>query len=64
MFNPILGQFIAQEQYKDRLRQAERNQLANAAIERQPAARLDWRTPRENLVIAVRWLFNALAHAG
>jgi hypothetical protein len=62
MFNPILGEFIAHEQYKDRIRQAERNQLANAASERQPAERLDWRTARDNFVIAVRSLFKALAH--
>ena len=63
MFNPILSEMIAHEQYKDLLRQAEQSRLANAVIGRQPAYRFDLRTSLGNLVIAGRHLFKALARA-
>jgi hypothetical protein len=63
MFNPILSELIAHEQYKDRLRQAEQRRLANAGIARQRADRFDLRTYVGNLLIAVRHLFKAPARA-
>jgi hypothetical protein len=63
MFNPILSELIAREQYKDRLRQADQSRLARAAIARQPADRFDLRTSRGNLLISLRHLFKALARA-
>jgi hypothetical protein len=62
MFSPILGELVAREQYKDRLRQAELDQLAKTVSAHQPAQRFDLRTSRGSLAIAVRHLFNALAH--
>jgi hypothetical protein len=61
MFNPILSELIAHEQYKDRLRQAEQRRLVKAASARQPAERFDPRTSLGDLLIAVRHLFKALA---
>lgn len=61
MFNPILGEQIAHEQYKDRIRQAERNLLANAAIAQRPRHRYDLRAAGDNMLIAARSLFRALA---
>jgi hypothetical protein len=63
MFNPILSELITHEQYKDRLRQAEQRRLANAAMARQPADRVDLRTYLDNLLIAVRYMFKALKRA-
>ncbi len=63
MFNPILGELIARERYKDYLRQAEQSRLAKAAIARQPADHFDLRSSLGNLVIAVRHVFKALARA-
>ena len=63
MFNPILSELVAREQYKDQLRQAEQRKLANAAIARQPADRFDPPTSLGNLLIAVRHLFKAMARA-
>ena len=63
MFNPILGELIARERYKDYVRQAEQSQLTKAVIARQPADRLDLRTSLGNLLIAVRHIFKALARA-
>jgi hypothetical protein len=63
MFNPILGELVARERYKDYLRQAEQSRLANTAIVRHPAERFDLRTSLGNLVIAVRHIFKAPARA-
>ena len=63
MFNPILNELIARERYNDSLREAERGQLAKAAIACRPAYRFDLRTHLGNLLIAVRHIFKALAHA-
>jgi hypothetical protein len=63
MFNPILGELIARERYKDYVRQAEQSQLANTVIARQPADRSDLLTSLGNLLIAVRHTFKALARA-
>ena len=63
MFNPILSELIAREQYKDRLRQAEQDRLAEVVIARQPAYRFNLRTYLGNLLIAVRHMFKALARA-
>jgi hypothetical protein len=63
MFNPILGELVAREQHKDYVRQAERDQLANAVLASQPAHRFDLTTSLGDLLIAVRHLFKALAHA-
>jgi hypothetical protein len=63
MFNPILSELIAHEQYKDHLRQAEQRRLTKTCIVRQPADRFDLRTSLGNLLIAVRYLFKALARA-
>jgi len=63
MFNPILGELVARERYKDYRRQAEQSRLAKAAIARQAADRSDLRTSLGNLVIAVRHVFKALARA-
>ena len=63
MFNPILGELIAHEQRKDRLRQVEQRRLAEVAIARQPAYRFNVRTYLGNLLIAVRHMFKALARA-
>jgi hypothetical protein len=62
MFNPILHELVAHEQYNDHLRQAEQSRLAKAAIVRQPAHRFDLRTSLGYLLIAVGYLFKALAH--
>jgi hypothetical protein len=63
MFNPILSELVAREQYKDRLREAEQSRLAKAGIARQPAHRFDLRTYLGNLLIAVRHIFKAPARA-
>ena len=63
MFNPILSELVAREQYKDHLTQAEQRGLANAAIARQPAHSFDPPTSLGNLLIAVRHLFKAMARA-
>ena len=63
MFNPILNELAAREQYKDHLKQAEQRRLATAATARQPAHRFDLPTSFGNLLISVRHLFKALAHA-
>jgi len=63
MLNPILSELIAHEQCKDRLRQAEQRRLANAAMARQPADRVDLRTSLGNLLISVRYIVKALARA-
>ena len=59
MFNPILSEMIAHEQYKDLLRQAEQSRLAKAGVARHPAERVDLRTSLGNLLIAVKYLFKA-----
>jgi hypothetical protein len=61
MFNPILSERVAHEQYKDRLREAEQRGRIKAAIACQPTDRLDPRTSLGDLLIAVRHLFKALA---
>jgi hypothetical protein len=53
MFNPILGEMIAHERYKDFVRQAEQNQLANTVLTRRPAHRFDLSAFWNNLVITV-----------
>ena len=63
MFNPILGELIAREQYKDHLRQAEQRRLVKARMAHQPAQRFDLHTPLSNHLLAVRHLFKALARA-
>jgi hypothetical protein len=63
MFNPILGELVARERFKDFIREAEQNQLANAVLEQQPAHRFELTTALSDLLIAVRHLFKALAHA-
>jgi hypothetical protein len=63
MFNPILSELIAREQYKDRLRQAEQSRLAEVGIARQPADRFNLRTYLDNLLNALRHMFKALARA-
>jgi hypothetical protein len=63
MFNPILSELIAHEQRKDRLRQVEQRRLAKAVIARQPAYRFNLRPYLDNLLIAVRHMFKALARA-
>lgn len=59
MFNPILGELIAREQYNDYLRQAAQNRMINAAIAQQPAHRFNLRTIRSNALVrrvgTVRW---------
>jgi hypothetical protein len=64
MFNPILSELIAHEQYKDRLRHAEQRRLAKAAIGRTDADRFELRSSIGDFLIAVRHLFKALARAG
>lgn len=63
MFNPILRELIAREQYNDLLRQAERDRLANAAIARQPIERYGQHVSLANLWLAVRCMFKAMARA-
>ena len=63
MFNPILGEMIARERFKDYLREAEQNQLAEAVAARQPAHRFDLYSSLSNLVIAIRHRFKVLARA-
>ena len=63
MFNPILRELIAREQYNDLLRQAEQDRLAKAAIARQPAERFGQRLSFANLLLAVRCMFKAMARA-
>jgi hypothetical protein len=63
MFNPISNELIGREQDNDRLRQAEQSRLAKAGIARRPAERFNLRTSLGNLLIAVRYLFTALARA-
>ena len=63
MFNPILGELIAREQFKDYLREAEQDHLAKAVIAPRPAHRFEISISLSNLVIAVRHLFKALARA-
>jgi hypothetical protein len=64
MHNPILRELIAREQYSDLLRQAERDRLANAAIAHQPAEHYGQRLSLDNLWLAVRGMFKAVARAG
>jgi hypothetical protein len=63
MFNIILSELVAREQYKDRLKEAEQHWLAKAAMAHKPAHYVDLRTSLGNLLIAVRRVFGALAHA-
>ena len=63
MFNPILGEMIARERFKDYLREAEQSRLTTSVIARQPAHRFDLPTSLGNLLIAVRHLFKAMARA-
>jgi hypothetical protein len=63
MFNPILRELIVREQYNDLLRQAEHDRLANAAIARQPAQRVGQRVSFASLLLAVRYMFKAMARA-
>ena len=63
MINPIFSELIAHEQCKDRLREAEQRRLIKAAMARPPAERFDLRLSLGNLLIAVRYLFKAPAHA-
>ena len=61
MLNPILSELIAHEQCKDRLRQAEQDRLANVAMARQPAERIDLRSSLGKLLLSVRYVVTALA---
>ncbi len=63
MFNPILSELVAREQYKDRLREAEHSRLAKAVMARQPAHHVDLRASLGNLLISLRHVFGALARA-
>ena len=63
MFNPILGEMIARERFKDYLREAEQDQLAEAVAAHQPAHRFDLYGALSNLVIAIRHRFKVLACA-
>jgi hypothetical protein len=63
MFNPIIIEIVAREQNKDRLKEAEQDRLAEAAITRQPAYHVDLRTSLGNLLISLRHVFGALARA-
>jgi hypothetical protein len=64
MFNPLLSEMVAREQYKDRLREAEQDRLVAAGMARQPADRVDLRTSLANLLISLRHVFGVLARAG
>ena len=64
MFNLILGELIAHEQMRDRLREAEQNRLIEAAMAPPFARRLDRRTIAGHLLIVVRHLFKESACAG
>ena len=63
MFNPILGELVARERFKDFIREAEQNQLANAVLARQPAHRFELTAALSDLLLTVRHLFKGLAHA-
>ena len=63
MFNPILGELVAREQYNDRLRQAEQSRLAKEAIVLQAANRFNLRAYLGNRLMAVKHAFKALARA-
>lgn len=63
MFNPILGELVAREQYRDRLIEAEHNRLIATEMVRQPARHFDLRTWLSNRLISVRYIFKAHAHA-
>jgi hypothetical protein len=63
MFNPILGELIARERFKDYVRQAEQDQRANAVLARESAHRFELTSSLSDLLIAVRHIFKALAHA-
>jgi len=63
MNNPILSEMVARERFKDYIREAERDQLAQAMIASRPAQRFEIRNSFSNLVITVRHFFKALAHA-
>jgi len=64
MSNPILDEIIAREQHNDRLMRAEQRRLAQEGTAHQPAHRFELHTALGNLLIAVRYLFKALARAG
>lgn len=61
MFNPILRELIAREQYNDLLREAEQSRLAKAAIVRRPAHRFELRRSLGYLLITFGHIFKALA---
>ena len=63
MFNPILGEMIARERFKDYLREVEQDQLAEAVAARQPAHRFELTAALSDLLLTVRHLFKGLAHA-
>ena len=62
MFTPILSVLVAREQYKDRLREAEQDRLIEIALTHQSADRRGQRASG-NLLLAVRYMFKALARA-
>jgi hypothetical protein len=63
MENPILGELVASEQTKDRLKHAEQSRLVKAALARHPAHRFELRASLGDLLISIRHLFKALARA-
>ena len=62
MSNPILGELVAREQYKDHLREAEQIRRINAVAGRQQADRSDLRIFLSNLMTPLRYTVKVLAH--
>jgi hypothetical protein len=63
MFSPNMGELVAREQYKDRLREVEHQRLVDAASARPRANRIDLRPLLGNLLISSRHLFRVLVCA-
>jgi hypothetical protein len=62
MFNPILGELVARERFKDYVREAEQDQLTKIASAPQPAQRADSRIPIGSF--AISRLFKTLICTG
>ena len=64
MFNPILGELVARERFKDYVREAEELQLTKAAMAPRPAQRQSLPISIGSFSIAVTQAFKTLVCAG
>jgi hypothetical protein len=60
MYNPIIDEFVAHQQIKDRLRAVEHDRLVKAAMASHPAHHFVLRIPRGNPALSLRHIFALL----